>query len=129
MISLNHEILLLNLEHHLENDFFVWLTRIIVRHRATAKGCYRLDSSPSLWRNIEPQKSLFRVLAGQGLPIGNLTSQFFANVYLHPLDLFIAKARKCNFLYWQRYVDDVLILGEKKLFGGFCHRDQKLFEP
>jgi RNA-directed DNA polymerase len=114
--SIDHEILLKYLAKHLENDFFVWLLKIILRHRPTDPGCYRMDSSPRLWDQIEPEKSLFRIPRGKGLPIGNLTSQFFANVYMHPLDLFLAKARKGNFLYWQRYVDDVLILGENKKF-------------
>jgi len=112
--SLCHEVLLSILHKHLENDFFVWLTTVIVRHRATDPGHYRLDSPRSDWRFIEPEKSLFRVPRSRGLPIGNLTSQFFANVYMHELDVFLARNRKGRFLYVQRYVDDVLILGEDR---------------
>jgi hypothetical protein len=44
----------------------------------------------------------------KGMPIGNLTSQFFANVYLHELDLFVKHQLKAK--YYIRYVDDFVIL-------------------
>ncbi len=118
--SLCHEVLLSTLHKHLQNDFFLWLTELIVRHRATDPGHYRLDSPRSDWRLIEPEKSLFRVPRSRGLPIGNLTSQFFANVYMHAFDVFLAEQRKGCFLYVQRYVDDVLIFGEdRRSLAGF----------
>lgn len=43
-----------------------------------------------------------------GLPIGNLTSQLFANIYLNPLDQFIKRVLKQQ--YYIRYMDDLLIL-------------------
>ena len=46
----------------------------------------------------------------KGLPIGNLTSQFFANVYLNELDQFIK--RKLKIKYYLRYVDDLVLLSE-----------------
>ena len=45
---------------------------------------------------------------GKGMPLGNLTSQFFANVYLHELDLFVKHTLKVK--YYLRYVDDFIIL-------------------
>ena len=50
--------------------------------------------------------------AGQGMPIGNLTSQFFANVYLSELDLFVKHKLKSR--YYIRYVDDFVILHEDR---------------
>ena len=47
-----------------------------------------------------------------GLPIGNLTSQLFANIYLNELDKFI-KHTLC-LKYYLRYMDDFLILGYNK---------------
>lgn len=73
--SLCQEVLLALLRKNLENGFFVWLVEVIVRHRATDAGQYRLDSPRSDWRLIEPEKSLFRVSRSRGLPIGNLTSR------------------------------------------------------
>ena len=43
-----------------------------------------------------------------GMPLGNLTSQFFANVYLNKLDYFIKHKLKAK--YYIRYVDDFVIL-------------------
>jgi RNA-directed DNA polymerase len=43
----------------------------------------------------------------KGLPIGNLTSQFFANLYLHELDFFVKHELHCS--YYLRYMDDFLI--------------------
>ncbi len=46
------------------------------------------------------------------MPLGNLTSQFFANIYLHELDFFIKHKLKAR--YYIRYVDDFIILHESK---------------
>lgn len=45
---------------------------------------------------------------GKGMPLGNLTSQFFANLYLNDLDQFIKKELKVK--YYVRYVDDFIIM-------------------
>jgi len=47
-----------------------------------------------------------------GMPLGNLTSQFFANVYLNELDYFVKHKLKAE--YYIRYVDDFVILHESK---------------
>lgn len=49
---------------------------------------------------------------GKGIPIGNLTSQIFANIYLHPLDIFVTKMLKEKIYF--RYMDDFLILSSDK---------------
>jgi retron-type reverse transcriptase len=49
---------------------------------------------------------------GVGMPLGNLTSQFFANVYLNELDYFIKHELKIK--YYIRYVDDFVILHRSK---------------
>ena len=46
------------------------------------------------------------------MPLGNLTSQFFANVYLNDLDYFAKHKLKAK--YYIRYVDDFVILHENK---------------
>ena len=48
----------------------------------------------------------------KGLPIGNQTSQFFANVYLNDFDHFVKDKLKCRF--YIRYVDDFVILEKTK---------------
>ena len=51
-------------------------------------------------------------LAEVGMPIGNLTSQMFANLYLHELDLY-AK-HELGLHYYIRYMDDIIILHPDK---------------
>lgn len=46
-------------------------------------------------------------VSGKGMPLGNLTSQFFANVYLSELDYFVKHNLKAK--YYIRYVDDFII--------------------
>jgi retron-type reverse transcriptase len=61
-----------------------------------------------------PGDSLFDpTTRARGLPIGNLTSQFWANVYLHELDAFIV--RTLGWDAYVRYVDDFLLFGESKV--------------
>lgn len=55
-------------------------------------------------------------IKGKGMPLGNLTSQFFANVYLNVLDYYIK--HKLKLKYYIRYVDDFAIL----------HREKKVLE-
>ena len=49
---------------------------------------------------------------GKGMPLGNLTSQFFANVYLNELDYFVK--HKLKIKYYIRYVDDFVIFNSNK---------------
>ncbi len=51
--------------------------------------------------------SNYSIAPGKGMPLGNLTSQFFANVYLNELDQFVKKELKAK--YYLRYVDDFVI--------------------
>jgi RNA-directed DNA polymerase len=52
---------------------------------------------------------LFDSVRPRGIPIGNLTSQFFANVYLDPMDHFIVQTLGCA--PYVRYVDDFVLFG------------------
>lgn len=47
---------------------------------------------------------------GVGIPVGNLTSQLFANVYLHRLDMFVKHTLHAK--YYMRYMDDFLIISD-----------------
>lgn len=59
-----------------------------------------------------PGDDLFAALRPRGLPIGNLTSQFWANVYLNQLDQFIKRELGCR--AYLRYVDDFLLFCASK---------------
>ncbi len=71
-------------------------------------------------------------IKGKGMPLGNLTSQFFANVYLNELDYYIKHNLKAK--YYIRYVDDFVILHRSKgklllykwLIGNFLKQKLKL---
>ncbi|MEK7218496.1 MAG: reverse transcriptase/maturase family protein [Patescibacteria group bacterium] len=52
----------------------------------------------------------FHTAPGKGIPIGNLTSQLFANVYLHELDWFIK--HKLRIKHYIRYTDDFVAVAE-----------------
>src|SRR3989304_6471073 len=54
--------------------------------------------------------SLFHAPDGKGLPVENLKSQFFANLYLNELDQYVKHTLKCR--YYVRYCDDFLIIDE-----------------
>lgn len=59
-----------------------------------------------------PGDDLFAANRPRGLPIGNLTSQFWANVYLNELDQFVKHSLRC--VGYARYVDDFLLFGDDK---------------
>ena len=61
-----------------------------------------------LFARVPPHKRLAAQPAGTGLPIGNLTSQWFANAYLDPLDQFVQ--RNLGVGGYFRYMDDVVVL-------------------
>jgi RNA-directed DNA polymerase len=50
----------------------------------------------------------FQMKAGKGIPLGNLTSQLFANVYLHELDWYAKQTLKAH--HYLRYCDDFIIV-------------------
>jgi RNA-directed DNA polymerase len=59
-----------------------------------------------------PGDDLFAATRPRGLPIGNLTSQHWANVYLHPLDLFVKQELGCR--CYVRYCDDFTLFAADK---------------
>ena len=69
-----------------------------------------IKNSPDyLFDCVPPHKSLFRCGNHRGLPIGNLSSQFFANVYMDALDQYVKRTLKVR--WYGRYVDDVVLIG------------------
>ena len=76
------------------------------------QGCYR-KGKLSDWDGLPPDKSLFTVPEGRGLPIGNLTSQLFSNVYLDSFDQYVKRVLKVR--HYGRYVDDFYIVGQDRV--------------
>jgi hypothetical protein len=59
-----------------------------------------------------PGDDLLAALRPRGLPVGNLTSQFWANVYLDSLDQFVKRELRCP--AYLRFVDDILLFSDHK---------------
>jgi len=108
--SIDRDILLSLILSRLQNDELRWLSEVLILHDPAADPVF--TCSPEKWKDVPAHKSLFSVPSGKGLPIGNLTSQFFANVYLNGLDQFVKHTLKAR--WYIRYVDDLI----------FLHRDR-----
>jgi hypothetical protein len=59
-----------------------------------------------------PGDDLFAINRPRGLPIGNLTSQFWANCFLNGFDHFVKRELRCR--HYVRYVDDMLLFADDK---------------
>lgn len=55
----------------------------------------------------------FEKTKGRGIPLGNVTSQLFSNIYLNELDRFVKHELKAR--YYFRYADDFVILAQDKM--------------
>ncbi len=90
------------------NREILWLNEIIIFHDPTSD--YIFKGHDGLKHLIPKEKSLILGNRDTGLPIGNLTSQFYANIYLNKLDHYISN--ELGFDRYIRYVDDFVILSE-----------------
>ena len=91
--SVNHKIMIRIISRKIKDEKILWLIRKILNNH----NCK---------------------ISGKGMPIGNLTSQFFANVYLNELDYFVKHKMKSK--YYIRYVDDFVTLHKDKEFLEKC---------
>jgi retron-type reverse transcriptase len=89
------------------------LLSIVIFHDPTSD--YTFKGDPSMLKRVPAHKSLFGVGPAKGLPIGNLTSQFFSNVYLNELDQYVKHHLRC--CHYLRYVDDFILVsaGQEEL--------------
>lgn len=87
-------------------DFIKWLTSEIILLNPTV-SC-RFAGEESDWIGLDRNKSLFYAPSGCGLPIGNLTSQLFSNVYLNVFDQYMKRVMGCK--HYGRYVDDAYVV-------------------
>lgn len=105
-MSIDRDILFAMLSAKLNDAMALWLTRVLVYHDVTEHCHFR--GRQELLARIPPHKTLFGTCPNKGLPIGNLNSQFFANVYLNHLDQFVKHELKCR--HYLRYCDDFVLL-------------------
>lgn len=87
-------------------DFVCWLTEQIIL--LDPKTNCEIVGSLDDWNGLDRNKSLFWTPEGCGLPIGNLTSQLFSNVYLNEFDQFMK--RTLGVKHYGRYVDDSYVV-------------------
>lgn len=113
-VSINKKILDDLLMEHINHPWWIWLTRLIL-HKDPRNNVF-IKSDKKLLAKVPPHKSLLNSPSGFGLPIGNLSSQFFANVYLNKLDQYAKHTLKLK--YYARYVDDIVIIGPS---GSYMH--------
>jgi hypothetical protein len=110
-ITLNRHILFEQLAKHEMEPAILWLIQVILFNELT-KNCRLRDARRSDFESLPAHKTLFKTAPNCGLPIGNLTSQFFSNIYLDALDQFVKHQLKAR--YYLRYCDDFIILSENK---------------
>jgi len=94
------------LDAHIEDEDARWLTQLLVFFDCTRDPV--IKGSASDLALLPDHKTLMRSDPGKGLPIGNLNSQFFANIYLNGLDQFVKHQLKCK--HYLRYCDDFVLL-------------------
>jgi RNA-directed DNA polymerase len=93
-----------------DKDLIIILCRQIIFNVPT-KNCI-IKGNKNDWDDLPETKSLFHSKPTCGLPIGNLTSQVFANFYMDSFDHFVKHDLKIR--YYGRYVDDFVIVHENK---------------
>ncbi|PID85265.1 MAG: RNA-dependent DNA polymerase [Chloroflexi bacterium] len=103
--SIDHAILRQQLARKIHDEDTLWLIdQILDSGRGVLQEQYEM-----VWF---PGDDLLAASRSRGLPIGNLTSQFWANCYLNSFDHFIKRDLKCP--AYLRYVDDLLLFADDK---------------
>ena len=101
--NVNHNILVQILRKKIKDERVIWLIKIILSN---------FNSNSDGVGDTNRRFADLSLYSRKGMPLGNLTSQFWANVYLNQLDYFVKHILKAK--YYIRYVDDFVILEERK---------------
>lgn len=127
--SIDHAILLANLKETIREDAVIWLIKRIIHSGAGVLA----DEYEMVYF---PGDDLFAACRPRGLPIGNLTSQFWSNVYMTPLDHFVTRDLRCP--AYLRFVDDFALFSDSKrqlyewkrsIIGFLCGLRLTIHEP
>lgn len=105
-VSINKYILIDLLARKVREPFWLWLTETVLFH--DPRENFDVRGRESDLARVPPHKRLTNQPAHLGLPIGNLSSQFFANVLLDVLDQHAKHQLRAR--HYIRYVDDFLFL-------------------
>ncbi len=98
------------IESTLDVSSILYLSRKILFHDPTQDYVFKGDKRKLAL--LPEHKTLFKIPKRRGLPIGNLTSQFFANVYMNDFDNFVKRGLKVK--RYIRYVDDFVLFSQSK---------------
>ncbi|ABL64517.1 RNA-directed DNA polymerase [Chlorobium phaeobacteroides] len=101
--SVDHEILKTSLRRRVACNDTLWLIDTIIDNSNSQDDHLHYFQGDDLFTPVERRK---------GLPIGNLTSQFFANYYLNFLDHFVKERLHCK--GYVRYVDDFVLFSDSR---------------
>jgi len=110
--AIDHEILRRNLRRRIACEQTLWLCDTIIDRSNRQEPVELYFPGDDLFAPFERRR---------GLPIGNLTSQFFANVYLDPLDHFVKEVLRAP--SYVRYVDDFAVFHDNpEVLEEWCER-------
>ena len=107
-VAIDKHVLAQQLARHITEPWWWWLTQVVLFH--DPRRDFEMRGDPRTISLVPEHKRLTNQPAHLGLPIGNLSSQFFANVYLNDLDQFAKHGLQAR--HYIRYVDDFVILHE-----------------
>lgn len=124
-VSIDKRVLFEQLAAKIPEPFWRELAALILFHDPRSDFEFRGD--PKLLERVPPHKRLMEQPAHLGLPIGNLSSQFFANVYLNVLDQHVKHRLRCR--HYVRYVDDFVLLHESAQWLNAARDDIAEFLP
>ena len=110
-ITLDRNILFERISSKERDPAVLWLAQMLIFHEPT-ENCRLHSATRADFESLPAHKTLFKAEPHCGLPIGNLTSQFFANVYLDALDQFVKHTLKAK--HYVRYCDDLVLLSPDK---------------
>ena len=108
-VAIHKPTLQARLHARVEPGFWRWLTDVVLMH--DPRTDYELRGDAARLKRVPPHKQLLNAPADTGLPIGNLSSQFFANVLLDGLDQHAKhQLQHLGGRHYGRYVDDFYLL-------------------
>ncbi|MDG9928303.1 MULTISPECIES: RNA-directed DNA polymerase [unclassified Pseudomonas] len=107
-VSINKQVLAKQLTDRIAEPWWRSLALQVLWH--DPRRDYEVRSPRHLFNQVPQHKRLEAQPSHLGLPIGNLSSQFFANIYLDALDQFVKHRLHCK--HYVRYVDDFVLLHE-----------------
>ena len=124
-VSIDKRILRDQLASRIDSPWWLRLAETILFH--DPRENFDLRGSPAKIHLVPPHKRLGNQPAHLGLPIGNLSSQFFANVYLDALDQHCKHDLHAR--HYIRYVDDFVLLHESPQWLNAALADIASFLP